>query len=68
MANADTEIRRVKAILQKMDDLEIDFERIKRIRDAVKHYRNRVESLDARLERLSLGSGGGGGGGRSRRR
>ncbi|KAL9624795.1 MAG: hypothetical protein Q9160_001150 [Pyrenula sp. 1 TL-2023] len=69
IANADSEIRRMKAILQRMDDLDEEFDKIKRIRDIVKEYRSRVEGIDARLERLSLsGSGGGGGGGGGRRR
>lgn len=67
MANTDSEIRRMKAILARMDDLDDEFEKIKRIRDIVKNYRSRVESIDARLERLSLSGGGGGGGGRRRR-
>lgn len=54
----------MRQILAKMDDLEADFEKMSRIRDAVRRYRSQVETLDARLERLSLG----GGGGRGRRR
>lgn len=46
---ADHEIARFRAILHQIDDLEAEFDKIKRIRDIVRSFRARVEQLDRRI-------------------
>ncbi|KAF2212154.1 hypothetical protein CERZMDRAFT_41205 [Cercospora zeae-maydis SCOH1-5] len=46
---ADDEIARFRAILAQMDELENEFEKIKRIRDIVRGFRARVEQMERRL-------------------
>lgn len=46
---ADAEIARFRAILQQIDDLETEFDKIKRIREIVRGFRARVEHLERRL-------------------
>ena len=46
---ADAEIARFRAILQQIDDLENEFEKIKRIREIVRGFRARVEHMERRL-------------------
>ncbi|KAI7251574.1 hypothetical protein KC343_g4963 [Hortaea werneckii] len=46
---ADAEIARFRAILHQIDELETEFDRIKRIREIVRGFRARVEHLDRRL-------------------
>ena len=46
---ADAEIARFRAILQQIDDLETEFEKIKRIREIVRTFRARVEQMERRL-------------------
>ena len=46
---ADAEIARFRAILQQIDELENEFEKIKRIRDIVRSWRARVEQMERRL-------------------
>ncbi|KAK0612918.1 hypothetical protein B0T17DRAFT_593172 [Bombardia bombarda] len=58
--NADAEIRRYQQIMQQIDELELDFDRIRHIRDIVRDFRRRAEELERELERS-------GGGGSSRR-
>lgn len=53
IADADAEIARVRRIIASIDELELEFEKIKRIRDIVKGFRARVESLDHRLDQAS---------------
>lgn len=48
--NADAEIARFNAIMLQIDELELDFDRIRHIRDIVRQYRSRVESLERELE------------------
>jgi len=43
---ADAEIARFRAILQQIDDLETEFDKIKRIREIVRSFRARVEQLE----------------------
>ena len=50
-ADAEREIRRVKAIMREIDKLEDEFQKVERIREIVRNYRGRVERLDARLDR-----------------
>ncbi|KAI1941136.1 hypothetical protein LOZ66_001644 [Ophidiomyces ophidiicola] len=53
IADADAEIARVRRIIASIDELEMEFEKIKRIRDIVKGFRARVEALDHRLDQAS---------------
>ncbi|KAK7743884.1 hypothetical protein SLS53_003906 [Cytospora paraplurivora] len=41
--NADAEIRRFHSIMAQMDDLELELDRIRHIRDIVRDYRQRVQ-------------------------
>lgn len=47
---ADAEIARYMDILRQLDELENDFDRIANVKDIVKGYRSRVESLERDLE------------------
>lgn len=47
---ADNEIARFRAILQNIDELELEFDKIKRIREIVRGFRARVEQLERRME------------------
>ncbi|KAI1851154.1 hypothetical protein JX265_013272 [Neoarthrinium moseri] len=51
--NADAEIARFNDIMMQIDELELDFDRIRHIRDIVRGYRQRVEELDRELEHSS---------------
>ncbi|EAS27449.3 uncharacterized protein CIMG_10054 [Coccidioides immitis RS] len=53
IADADVEIARVRQIIASIDELEMEFDKIKRIRDIVKGFRARVETLDHRLDQAS---------------
>lgn len=46
---ADNEIARFRAILQNIDELELEFDKIKRIREIVRGFRARVEQLERRI-------------------
>ena len=46
---ADAEIARFRAILQQIDELETEFEKIKRVREIVRGFRARVEHMERRL-------------------
>ena len=46
---ADAEIARFRAILQQIDELETEFEKIKRIREIVRNFRARVAEAEKRL-------------------
>lgn len=46
---ADAEIARFRAILQQIDELENEFEKIKRIREIVRSFKSRVEEMERRL-------------------
>ncbi|KAK6839626.1 hypothetical protein PG995_007109 [Apiospora arundinis] len=50
---ADSEIARFHDIMRQLDELELDFDRIRHIRDIVRGYRQRVEELDRELEHSS---------------
>ncbi|KAK3330538.1 hypothetical protein B0H66DRAFT_66818 [Apodospora peruviana] len=54
--NVDAEIARYHEIMAQIDDLELEFDRIRHIRDIVREYRHRAEELERELER-SGGSG-----------
>jgi len=51
MAAADAEIARFREILRQIDELEVEFDKVRHIRDIVKGFRNRVEGLDRRMDR-----------------
>lgn len=53
IADADAEIARVRRILSSIEELENEFEKIIRIRDIVKSFRSRIDSLDQRLDQTS---------------
>ncbi|PGG97635.1 hypothetical protein AJ80_09662 [Polytolypa hystricis UAMH7299] len=53
IADADVEIARMRHILASIDELENEFDKICRIRDIVKGFRSRVESLDHRLDQAA---------------
>lgn len=46
---ADAEIVRFRAILHQIDELENEFDKIKRIREIVRSFRARVEQMERRL-------------------
>lgn len=50
IAGADAEIARYTEILQQLDELEVDFDRIAHIKEIVKGYRSRVETLERDLD------------------
>ncbi|ROV91632.1 hypothetical protein VSDG_07924 [Cytospora chrysosperma] len=50
--NADAEIRRYHSIMAQMDDLEVEFDRIRHIRDIVRDYRQRVQELERALDSM----------------
>ncbi len=47
---ADSEIARFHDILRQIDELELDFDRIRHIRDIVRSYRQRVEEMEQQME------------------
>ncbi|KAK4980906.1 hypothetical protein LTR66_000662 [Elasticomyces elasticus] len=51
MQIADAEIARFRAILRQIDELEVEFDKIRRIRDIVRGFAARVETLERRLGR-----------------
>lgn len=53
---ADAEIARYADILRQLDELEVDFDRIAHIKEIVKGYRSRVETLEKDLESSGGGS------------
>ncbi|KAI9839712.1 MAG: hypothetical protein M1837_002059 [Sclerophora amabilis] len=51
MGMADAEIARFHEILRQIDELEREFDKVRHIRDIVKGFRRRVETLDRRIGR-----------------
>ncbi|KAM0095176.1 hypothetical protein ACP6JD_001390 [Aspergillus fumigatus] len=51
--NADAEIARTRSILASIDDLENELAKIGHIREIVKAYRGRIESLDQRIDQAA---------------
>jgi hypothetical protein len=51
IAAADAEIARFKDILRQIDELEVEFDKVRHIRDIVKGYRARVEGVGRGLRR-----------------
>ncbi|KAG9245575.1 hypothetical protein BJ878DRAFT_10425 [Calycina marina] len=56
IAIADSEISRFHDILRQIDELELDFDRIRHIRDIVRSYRQRVEEMEREVEQSSASS------------
>jgi hypothetical protein len=56
IAIADAEIARFHDILRQIDELEVDFDRIRHIRDIVRAYRQRVEEMEQEVEHSSSSS------------
>lgn len=50
MAVADAEIARFREILRQIDELEVEFDKVRHIRDIVKGFRARVEGLERRVD------------------
>ena len=50
IASADAEIARFRDILRQIDELETEFDKVRHIRDIVKGFRRRVESLGGRMD------------------
>jgi len=46
---ADAEIARFRAILREIDELEVEFDKVRRIGEIVKGFRARVERLERRI-------------------
>ena len=46
---ADAEIARFHAILRQIDELQLEFDKVRRIGEIVKAFRARVEALDRRV-------------------
>ncbi|MCJ1462937.1 hypothetical protein MMC07_001541 [Pseudocyphellaria aurata] len=50
MAAADAEIARFRDILRQIDELEVEFDKVRHIRDIVKGFRSRVEGLERKVD------------------
>ncbi|CAI7575443.1 hypothetical protein N7533_013541 [Penicillium manginii] len=51
--NADAEIARTRSILAAIDDLDNELAKISHIRDIVKSFRGRIETIDHRMDQSS---------------
>jgi hypothetical protein len=49
VTNADIEIEKVKDVLEQIDKLDLEFDKIRNIRDILRDHRSRVEALDHAL-------------------
>lgn len=47
--SADAEIARFRAILREIDELQVEFDKVRRIGEIVKGFKSRVEHLERRL-------------------
>jgi len=56
IAIADSEIARFHEILRQIDELEVDFDRIRHIRDIVRSYRQRVEEMEGQVDQSGSSS------------
>ena len=54
---ADAEIARFHDILRQIDELELDFDRIRHIKEIVSDYRRRVEEMEPQVEHSGSSSG-----------
>jgi len=55
MAATDREIARMHEILRTIDELETEYDKVRHIRDIVKQFRARVEGLERRVDKSSMG-------------
>ncbi|KAK1976105.1 hypothetical protein LZ30DRAFT_785781 [Colletotrichum cereale] len=55
---ADAEIARYHDLLRQLDELELDFDRIRHIKEIVRGYRSRVEEMERELARSGTGGTG----------
>lgn len=46
---ADQEIARFRAILREIDELQVEFDKVRRIGEIVKGFKSRVDRLDRRI-------------------
>lgn len=46
---ADAEIARFRAILREIDELQVEFDKVRRIGEIVKGFKSRVEHLERRI-------------------
>lgn len=46
---ADAEIARFREILRQIDELQVEFDKVRRIAEIVKAFRARVEALDRKI-------------------
>lgn len=49
IAMADAEIARFRAILRTIDELETEFDKLRRLQEIVRAFRSRVEAMERRL-------------------
>jgi hypothetical protein len=49
MQMADAEIARFRAILHEIDELQVEFDKVRRIGEIVKGFKSRVDRLDRRI-------------------
>lgn len=56
IAIADSEIARFHDILRQIDELEVDFDKIRHIRDIVRSFRQRVEEMEQQVENAGSSS------------
>ncbi|KAF1943167.1 hypothetical protein EJ02DRAFT_343957 [Clathrospora elynae] len=49
MQTADAEIARFRAILREIDELQVEFDKVRRIGEIVKGFKSRVDRLDRRI-------------------
>ncbi|KAG9384140.1 hypothetical protein A1F94_006051 [Pyrenophora tritici-repentis] len=49
MQMADAEIARFRAILREIDELQVEFDKVRRIGEIVKSFKSRVDRLDRRI-------------------
>jgi hypothetical protein len=49
IADADAEIGRIRQILAAIDELEVEFEKIRHIRDIVQAFRKRVDKITRKV-------------------
>lgn len=57
IAIADSEIARFHDILRQIDELELDFDRIRHIRDIVRGFRQRVEEMEGAVDNAGTSGG-----------
>lgn len=62
MAAADAEILRFRDLLRQIDELEVEFDKVRHIRDIVKGFRSRVEGLERKFDAAGNVAGNGNGG------